>query len=137
MRAWLYQGRKHSFGCDGPTANKPATDGKPAVIVCPPGCRKHLDIPELEEADGTHLPRLRMLSRLEAMVNVGCRFSPNDLAIDVWRDLILLAQERQWIDEVVREKGEAVAKEQAQRDKDAAAAKQKAGIPESKFGKPR
>jgi hypothetical protein len=38
-----------------------------------------------------------MIARVESMINVGCKFGPNDLAPDAWDHLILLAQERQWI----------------------------------------
>lgn len=48
------------------------------------------------------MARVRFLVRVESTINVGCKYGPNDLAPEVWSDLILLAQERQWMDRLVQ-----------------------------------
>ena len=98
--------------------------------MCPKGCRKHLTIDESDEDEVPDFgPRLRMLSRLESMVHVGCKFAPNDLGPDQWRDLIILAEERAYVDGVVDKKREEVRKEIDAMEKAQAAARQQAGIP--------
>ena len=52
--------------------------------------------------DPLFVVRLQHLVRLEAMHNVGCTFGPNDLSPYEWDELIVLAQERQRMDEAVR-----------------------------------
>lgn len=119
---------KHSaFGCLGAEANVP---GRP--LVCPPGCRKHLTATEHDTEAEDHLlwqARIRMLTRTEQMIAVGCKFGPNDLADDQWRDLIILAEERQAMDTRVRDLEERLRKEQQKADDAAAAARKQAGIP--------
>lgn len=75
------------------------------------------------------MPRVRHIVRLESMVNVGCKFGPNDLKPDQWRDLIVLAQERNWIDEKVQEHREKAREEQAKIDKAMAEARKASGVP--------
>lgn len=78
-------------------------------------CPKHLVPvePDPEAAAGT---RLRFLVRVESLINVGCKFGPNDLPASVWDELTVLAIERQRMDRIIME----------QRDK---ARQQDAGVP--------
>jgi hypothetical protein len=48
--------------------------------------------------------RVRYLVRLESMVNVGCKFGPNDLPADVWDQLVTLAMERAFVDRLVQKR---------------------------------
>jgi|PlaIllAssembly_1097288.scaffolds.fasta_scaffold19329_4 hypothetical protein len=113
MRSALYLTKRDSFGCEKPDCE----------------CPKHLRIDGLGEPDTTLTPRVRHIVRLESMVNVGCKFGPNDLKPDQWRDLIVLAQERNWIDERVQEHREKAREEQAQIDKAMAEARKASGVP--------
>lgn len=63
------------------------------------------------------------------MVNVGCKFGPNDLRPEQWRDLITLAQERHWMDDKVQEHREVARKEQEKIDKAMAEARKLSGAP--------
>lgn len=45
--------------------------------------------------------RVRWLIRLESLINVGCKFGPNDLDPDTWDELIAMALERQFVDRLV------------------------------------
>ena len=69
------------------------------------GCPKYLKagVPLGDvRVDPLFVVRLQHLVRLEAMHNVGCTFGPNDLSPYEWDELIVLAQERQRMDEAVR-----------------------------------
>jgi hypothetical protein len=50
------------------------------------------------EANEVLLPRVRHVLRLESMINVGCKYGPDDLAPEVWDELIALSMERAWVD---------------------------------------
>ncbi len=63
-------------------------------------CPHHMVIAGLadERPEIAVMLRIRHLSRLEAMINVGCKFGPNDLAPEQWTELIMMAEERNWMD---------------------------------------
>ena len=71
------------------------------------------------------MARLHHLVRLEAMSNVGCQFGPNDLSPYEWDELILLAQERQRMDESVRRHKDKT----RSADRTQAVARKEAGVP--------
>jgi hypothetical protein len=54
-------------------------------------------VPELPPHDPDLRRRIGFLIRLESMVNVGCKFGPNDLTPDTWDQLVALALERQFV----------------------------------------
>jgi hypothetical protein len=65
-------------------------------------------MPTLPEYDPEMMVRVAYIMRVEALVNVGCKYGPNDLAPDVWDHLLILAAERAFVDKVVegrRDKG--------------------------------
>lgn len=66
----------------------------------PDGCANFFDVavPPLDAAFGV---RLAFLTRLENYKEVGCRFSMEDLDPTTWDELIVLAQERQYMDGVI------------------------------------
>lgn len=49
------------------------------------------------EPDPDHLPYINHLSRIQSMINVGCKFGPDDLEPQVWDGLIAIAMEKKWI----------------------------------------
>lgn len=59
-------------------------------------CPKHLKVtpPDAEEM---YLPRTSYIIRVENMINVGCKFGPDDLQPEAWDHLIIFAQEKAWI----------------------------------------
>lgn len=123
VRQVYYHKERDGFGCDREDC----------------GCRKHLRFPDLDAmATETGLfPRFRHILRLEGMINVGCKFSPNDLEWDQWRDLQVVSIERQWIQEQVRELRDTLREDTKQAHEGMAAARQAAGVPgpgQSLFG---
>ena len=125
IRVRMYRDRRDSFGCDEPDCT----------------CGRHLtlDLPDAP-IDGRTLPRLRHLVRLESMISVGCHFLPNDLDYDQWQDLILLANERQWMEAQVEAQREQIRDAKAKMDAAMAEARKESGVPppgQSLFGKKR
>lgn len=112
VRSALYAEKRDSFGCQVPGCS----------------CPRHLRL-GLPDPDPRCLLRLRHIVRLESLIQVGCKFGPNDLTPDQWRDLIILAQERNWIDERVQAHREQLRKEQEQIDRALAEARRQSGIP--------
>ncbi len=45
--------------------------------------------------------RIQFLVRVESMINVGCKFGPNDLPMHVWDELQAMALERQFVDQLI------------------------------------
>jgi hypothetical protein len=84
IRSTLLRSHADEFGCE--------------TAEC--GCSKHLRI-DLREPHMLGYRRVRFIVRIESMVNVGCKFGPNDLAPEVWEDLIIMGQERQYMDRLV------------------------------------
>jgi hypothetical protein len=58
-------------------------------------------MPPLPEYDQLLLSRVAFLFRVEGMINIGCKYGPNDLAPDVWDHLLVLGSERAFVDRVV------------------------------------
>jgi hypothetical protein len=118
----LYQARRNSFGCDDPAC----------------GCEKHLTLTGLREPDSHLLPRIRHLVRLESMINVGCKFRPDDLTWEQWEELSVLSQERAWMDEKVREYDADLREKKSEVQQKIHEHRKKAGLPapgKSIFGK--
>jgi len=44
------------------------------------------------------------------MINVGCKFGPNDLSAETWRELVWFEQEKQWLDDKLSKHRETLAK---------------------------
>jgi hypothetical protein len=83
------------------------------------------------------IPRLRHILRIEGMIAVGCKFGPDDLEWDQWRDLHTVQIERQWVQERVRNVREGIREDTTQAQAGMAEARQAAGIPgpgQSLFG---
>lgn len=122
VRQVFYLRERNSFGCEQEDCT----------------CRKHLLLPELEgPPDPLLFPWLRHILRLEGMVAVGCKFAPDDLGWDQWRDLQVVATERQWIQAKVRDLQEVIRADTKQVQDGMAAARQAAGVPgpgQSLFG---
>jgi len=45
--------------------------------------------------------RIQFLLRIESLINVGCKFQPDDLPPRVWDELVAMALERQFVDRLV------------------------------------
>jgi hypothetical protein len=45
--------------------------------------------------------RIQFLLRIESLINVGCKYQPDDLPPRVWDELIAMALERQFVDRLV------------------------------------
>jgi hypothetical protein len=58
-------------------------------------------MPTLPEYDPEMMVRVAYIMRVEAMVNVGCKYGPNDLDPSTWDHLLILASERAFVDRVV------------------------------------
>lgn len=102
MRRALYQFRKYDLGCP--------KSGQCALFLklgekrdCGPanGC-KHFLQPVEEVPASWAMRRITFLTRIESMVNVGCKFAPNDLDPRTWSELIMMALERQRMDDLLR-----------------------------------
>lgn len=94
IRSFLYERHKYDLGC--PTEVKchlyQNSGGEKACELCP----KHLKIIE-PGRDPNYLSRVRFITRVEAMIAVGCKFGPSDLDPETWDHLIVLHTERNWI----------------------------------------
>ena len=131
MRRALYQSRKYDLGC-------PKT-GQCSVFQrlggekdCGPdnGCQHFLS--PAEEIPATWaIRRLVFLTRLESMVNVGCKFAPNDLDPRTWSELVMLALERQRMEDLLR-KGRDTKRDKPSPEAEAAfrASRKELGMPE-------
>lgn len=122
VRQVLYLRERNSFGCDREDCD----------------CRKHLTLPGLDgPVDMQLFPWLRHILRLEGMIAVGCKFAPDDLGWDQWRDLQVMAIERQWIQGLVRAHQDEIRKDNQEVQAGMQAARQAAGVPgpgQSLFG---
>lgn len=56
--------------------------------------------------DRTAMARVHYLMRLESLINVGCKFRPDDLPASVWDELIAMALERAFVDKLVDQQRE-------------------------------
>lgn len=63
------------------------------------------------EYDSAWMYRVRYLIWVESLVNVGCKFRPDDLAPDVWDQLMALSMERSFLDRLIEERREKQHKE--------------------------
>lgn len=109
IRGALYQTHRHDLGC--PQSNLCAVfTALNQERPCGPdnGCAHFLK-PEEPYPEPDTAPRVSFLVKTEAMVNVGCKFGPNDLSYRVWEELIILAQERSRMENAVREQRESAA----------------------------
>jgi hypothetical protein len=72
------------------------------------GRKKELGDPVVEppEHNRALLARVQYLVRLESLINVGCKFGPNDLPARVWDELLAMALERQFMDALVEHRRE-------------------------------
>lgn len=61
------------------------------------------DLGELEPPphDRIGFLRVHFLIRVESLINVGCKFRPDDFPAHVWDELIALALERAFVDRLV------------------------------------
>jgi hypothetical protein len=67
-------------------------------------CRaKELGNPPVEPPAHNRLgmARIQFLVRVESLINVGCKYGPNDLPARVWDELVTMALERQFVDRVI------------------------------------
>lgn len=110
---------------------------------CPEGCTcpHHLVIDGLSDElpDAVVMGRIAHLVRLEAMINVGCKFGPNDLAPDQWSQLIVMAEERNWMEKRIDQFRERQRKGQREIDKALSKGRKELNIPApggSIFSKP-
>ena len=95
IRRALYHSHKFDLGCP--------RDGECLIFKAlkvtkpcgPENSCKHFFGPVEPEPHPVALARIRFLTRLESMVNVGCKFQVNDLDGQTWSELIMLAIERQ------------------------------------------
>ena len=58
-------------------------------------------MPPLPDYDGTLAPRVMYLLRVEALIEVGCTYSPNDLEPQTWDHLLILSSERAFVDKIM------------------------------------
>jgi len=118
----FYLRERNEFGCD----RDPCT------------CRRHLRYPDLDDApDARLLPRLRHILRVEGMITVGCKFGPDDLEWGQWQDLMVVHQERHWVQEQARALRDTIRDETREANAGMAEVRQAAGIPgpgQSLFG---
>jgi len=114
IRTRLYHDRRNSFGCEQPDCT----------------CEQHLQLEGLpEEVDHRALTRIRHLTRLESMINVGCTFGPDDLSYEQWSDLIILATERQWMDARIEEQRDRIRDAKQKADAAMTEARKQSGTP--------
>lgn len=113
LRAMLYARERHGFGCD----------------KDPCDCRRHLRLDIPDTFDARFIPRVKHITRLESLINIGCKFGPNDLEPDQWRDLVILATERQWIQQRVQEFRDTLRGQDANVADAQKAVRQAAGLP--------
>jgi len=102
IRAVVYETPRHALGCpddDVCTLFRPLGQQTP----CGPdnGCQKWVTCTE-PPPEVAAIPRISLLVRIESMVNVGCKFGPNDLSPELWDGLVLLAVERQRMERLIR-----------------------------------
>lgn len=82
-------------------------------------------MPTLPAYDRALLVRVSYLTRIESMVNVGCKFAPDDLDPSTWDQLIAVALERQFVEELLRKRREKKGETNTQQQ----AARRQAGVP--------
>lgn len=58
-------------------------------------------MPPLPEYDAALVPRVAFLLRVEGLINIGCKYGPNDLEPQTWDHLLILGSERSFVDRVV------------------------------------
>jgi hypothetical protein len=100
VRAALYQSRRTELGCpDDGICTLHLKHGK-EVQCGPDGCSNYfaVKVPPLDVKFGI---RLAFLRRIENYKEVGVRFSMEDFDASTWDELIVLAQERQYMDGVI------------------------------------
>jgi hypothetical protein len=133
LRAALFHAHRHEAGCpkSGICSLHQAV-GKP--LPCgPESCNKFVG-PRVEpEPTAPEGVRVRYLVHLESMVNVGCKFGPNDLDPDTWGELVALAIERARMDRLIhaaKDKArEGGAKETRETEEALRASREQLGIP--------
>ena len=129
IRSALYQTKKHDLGCpaSGECAER-STAGQVVACGSDLGCPRFL-LPVEPQVDPRWLPRINLLVRIEGWINVGMKAAPNDLPPRIWDELTILAQERQRMDERVREQRDRIRHKQADEDKKLRAARQLDHLP--------
>lgn len=101
LRAALFAAHRYDAGCPKTgLCSLHSVFGK--EVPCAPGaCTKFVG-PRLErDPEAVESARVRHLVHIESMVNVGCKFGPNDLDPATWEELIWLAMERGRMDRLV------------------------------------
>lgn len=116
FRSILYESHKYDLGC--PKEENCSLFKNFGGLKACEGCPKHLKV-NAPELDPSLMLRVRYILHLENLVNVGCKFSPNDLSPKTWDHMIVLAQERNWIREKVNEQRRATDKPHPNVDRDA------------------
>jgi len=102
VRRALYQSRKHDLGCPKSGVCTLFTQlGETRPCAADNGCKSFVG-PAEDPPAASAMVRLSFLTRLSSMVNVGCKFAPNDLDPRTWSELIMVALERQRIDDIIR-----------------------------------
>lgn len=89
--------------------------------------KKELGDPAIEPPphNTTLLVRIQYLVRLESLINVGCKFGPDDLPARVWDELLAMALERQFVDTLVEWRRD----RQRAQERSVSKARQQTGLP--------
>ncbi|HET9562679.1 MAG TPA: hypothetical protein VFP01_11265 [Propionibacteriaceae bacterium] len=58
-------------------------------------------MPSLPECDPELFTRVALLFRLEALINIGLKYGPDDLEASTWDHLLILASERAFVDRIL------------------------------------
>jgi len=69
------------------------------------------------------------LTRLESLINFGCKLGLDDLPSQVWDELLILGSERQRMDAVVREQKDESRAKDVEAERKMAAARKESGVP--------
>jgi hypothetical protein len=92
------------------------------------GCPKQLR-PVEPDPDPLIGRRLSYLTRLESLINFGCKLGLDDLPSQVWDELLILGSERQRMDAVVREQKDESRAKDVEAERKMAAARKESGVP--------
>lgn len=131
IRASLYLLHRRDLGC--PTEESCDLFKTGGGFAACEGCPKWLNVPGIPpdgpQIDSLCSARLAHLVRLESMVNVGCKFAPDDLSPQEWDELIVLSQERNWMSEHIRKRKDGEKQQQREVQKTVEAVRKDAGVP--------
>lgn len=82
-------------------------------------------MPTLPEYDAALIPRVVFLLRVEALINIGCKYGPGDLEAQTWDHLLILGSERAFVDRLVDGRRNKRQQSEAEMSK----ARQQTGVP--------